>query len=154
MFLLGEFHGQRSLAGYSPPGRKEFDTAEGLTLLLYFFKGPASRGSLMLRCWRLWFQHMNVCVEGCNSTSTGEKKKVREAIKRILQARILDGVAISFSGGSSWPRGETLVSCLRISGVGRRIPYHCTTCEALWLHGIKEKNRAHSWGFLWLTGVG
>ena len=34
MFLLGEFHGQRSLAGYSPWGDKESDTTELLTLSL------------------------------------------------------------------------------------------------------------------------
>ena len=28
VFLPGEFHGQRSLAGYSPRGRKELDTTE------------------------------------------------------------------------------------------------------------------------------
>ena len=28
LFLLGEFHGQRSLAGYSPWGNKESDTTE------------------------------------------------------------------------------------------------------------------------------
>ena len=28
IFLLGEFHGQRSLAGYSPKGSKESDTTE------------------------------------------------------------------------------------------------------------------------------
>ena len=33
----------------------------------------------------------------------------------ILQARILDWVAISFSKGSSWPRGRTCISC-----IGRR----------------------------------
>ena len=32
--LPGEFHGQRSLAGYSPWGHKEFDLTEWLTLLL------------------------------------------------------------------------------------------------------------------------
>ena len=30
MFLPGEFHGQRSLLGYSPWGRKELDTTERL----------------------------------------------------------------------------------------------------------------------------
>ena len=29
VFLPGESHGQRSLAGYSPQGRKESDTTEG-----------------------------------------------------------------------------------------------------------------------------
>ena len=31
VFLLGEFHGQRSLLGYSPWGCKELDTTEQLT---------------------------------------------------------------------------------------------------------------------------
>ena len=31
VFLPGEFHGQRSLAGYSPWGCKELDTTEQLT---------------------------------------------------------------------------------------------------------------------------
>ena len=34
VFLPGESHGQRSLAGYSPGGRKESDTTYRLTLLL------------------------------------------------------------------------------------------------------------------------
>ena len=34
VFLPGEFHGQRSLAGYSPWGPKESDTTKWLTLLL------------------------------------------------------------------------------------------------------------------------
>ena len=32
VFLLGESHGQRSLEGYSPWGRKEQDTTERLSL--------------------------------------------------------------------------------------------------------------------------
>ena len=35
VFLPGEFHGQRSLAGYSPWGCKELDTTEQLTLSLF-----------------------------------------------------------------------------------------------------------------------
>ena len=31
VFLPGEFHGQRSLVGYSPQGSKESDTTERLT---------------------------------------------------------------------------------------------------------------------------
>ena len=31
VFLSGKFHGQRSLAGYSPLGHKESDTTERLT---------------------------------------------------------------------------------------------------------------------------
>ena len=34
MLLPGEFHGQRSLVGYSPWGLKELDTTEQLTIPL------------------------------------------------------------------------------------------------------------------------
>ena len=36
VFMPGEFHGQRSLAGYSPWGHEELDTTEQLTLSLSF----------------------------------------------------------------------------------------------------------------------
>ena len=35
VFLPVEFHGQRSLVGYSPWGRKEADTTEGLTFSFF-----------------------------------------------------------------------------------------------------------------------
>ena len=38
-FLPGEFHGERSLGGYSPWGHKESDTTERLTLSLYLYGG-------------------------------------------------------------------------------------------------------------------
>ena len=34
------------------------------------------------------------------------------SVHRILQARILEWVAILFSGGSPWPRDQTQVSCI------------------------------------------
>ena len=49
-------------------------------------------------------------------------------VHRISQARILDWVAICFSGGSSWPRDQTHISCMT-SGFfttrdsGRPIPW-------------------------------
>ena len=36
VFLPGKFHGQRSLAGYSPWGHKESDMTECLTLFFFF----------------------------------------------------------------------------------------------------------------------
>ena len=45
------------------------------------------------------------------------------SIHGILQARILERVAISYSRGSSQPRDRTCVSC--ISCISRRIFYHC-----------------------------
>ena len=41
VFLLGKFHGQRSLASYSPWGRKELD----MTQRLHFLFFPCSSGS-------------------------------------------------------------------------------------------------------------
>ena len=48
------------------------------------------------------------------------------SVHGISQARIREWVAISFSGGSSWPRDRT---CL--SFIGRRILYSWATREAL-----------------------
>ena len=42
----------------------------------------------------------------------------------IIQERILEWAAISYSRGSSQPRDQTHIS--RISFTGRRIVYHCT----------------------------
>ena len=50
VFLPGEFHGQRSLAGYSPWGHKELDTAEWLTLSFLLGQGSSL---LCLLCWNL-----------------------------------------------------------------------------------------------------
>ena len=57
----------------------------------------------------------------------------------VLQARILEGVAISFSRGSSQLRDQTCISC--ISCIGRQILYHCATWEALLIkHQIQNKH--------------
>ena len=49
------------------------------------------------------------------------------SVHGIFQARILEWVAIPFSGGSSRPRDQTCISC--VSCNGRRILDHCTTCK-------------------------
>ena len=49
----------------------------------------------------------------------------------ILQARILEWVAISYSRGSSRPRNQTHIFC--ISCTGRWILFHCTTWEASYI---------------------
>ena len=51
------------------------------------------------------------------------------SVQEILQARVLDWVAISSSRGSSQPRDQTWVSCM--SCVGKWIHYHRATWEAL-----------------------
>ena len=51
----------------------------------------------------------------------------------ISQAKILEWVAISSSRESSWPRGQTHVSC--ISCIDSQIPFHWVTWEARsWWH--------------------
>ena len=47
----------------------------------------------------------------------------------ILQARILEWVAVSFSMGSSQTREQTHIYC-----IGRQILYHCTTREVVILY--------------------
>ena len=51
------------------------------------------------------------------------------SVRGILQARILEWVAISFSMGSSQTRDQTHIYC-----IGRRILYHCTTREVVILY--------------------
>ena len=50
------------------------------------------------------------------------------SVHGILQASILEWVAIPFSRGSSWPSDQTHVSC--ISCIGRQILHHCAPWEA------------------------
>ena len=62
IFLPGESHGQRSLAGYSPWGHRELDTTERLTLSLSFFTlqealACPTSGSLHHLIWA-YFQHL------------------------------------------------------------------------------------------------
>ena len=59
------------------------------------------------------------------------------SVHGILQARILEWVAIPSSRGSSWLRDWTNISC--ISCTGRQILYHCSTWEAP-LHSWAEIN--------------
>ena len=54
----------------------------------------------------------------------------------ILQARILELVAISFSKGSSRPRDQTYISCIQ-----RQILHHCTTWEGQeWVWGETQED--------------
>ena len=77
LFLPGKFHGQRSMAGYSPWGPKGSNT----TLCLVSWSCPT-----------LW--DPMVCSPPGSS------------VHGIFQARMLEWVAISFSRGSSWPRDQ------------------------------------------------
>ena len=65
---------------------------------------------------------------------------VVSSIHGVLQARILEWVAISFSRGSSWPRDRTCAS-----HVGRWVLYHWATWEAVLTPS--------GWPYLTSTGI-
>ena len=72
--------------GYSPWGHKESDATEVTELAVVKL-------------------YTTLCKPtGCSAPGS--------SVHRILQARILEQVAISFSRGSSWPRNRTQVSCI------------------------------------------
>ena len=85
VFLPGKFHGQRSLAGYSPWSGNESDTTE--------------------RTYRVKVKSLSLC-DPMDCSLPGS------SIHGIFQARVLEWVAISFSRGSSRPRDRTPVSCI------------------------------------------
>ena len=60
VFLPGEFHGQRNLAGYSPWGCKELDTTEWLTHTHKNFSKPSHpqnnpRRKVLLLCYHYYY---------------------------------------------------------------------------------------------------
>ena len=64
VFLTGEFHGQRCLAGYSPWGCKKLDMAEQLTLLKRLIRQMKSRKYRILQKISLTLSLLN---DGTNS---------------------------------------------------------------------------------------
>ena len=81
---------------------------------------------------------MCVCVCACararccsvtsDSWQPHRLQPASSSVRGILQARILEWVAISSSRGSSRPRDRTRASC--VSCIGRQILYHRATWEA------------------------
>ena len=65
---------------------------------------------------------LQLCMTFCNPIDCSPPGS---SDHRILQARILEWVAISSSRGSSWPRGWTHIS--HVSCIGRWILYHQAT---------------------------
>ena len=131
VFLPVEFHGQRSLVGYSPWGRKELDTTEQLStahrnrlirenhkFICMHLHMWISRGEKLGRVVRtlVYISIHNYSVNSVsrplmsNSLRPHGLYPARLLCHGILQARILEWVVIPFSRGSSWPRDQTWVS--------------------------------------------
>ena len=69
---------------------------------------------------------VNACSAMPDSLSPMDCSPPDSSVHGILQARILEWVAIPFSSRSSWPRDWTCISC-----IGRQVLYHWASWEAL-----------------------
>ena len=78
--------------------------------------------------WWWWFSHQ-VMADSCEPMDCSLPGS---SVHGILQARILEWVAISFSRGSSWPGDWTC-----ISRIDRLILYCCASREAQLLQNMK-----------------
>ena len=77
------------------------------------------------------------CLTVCKPTDCSPPGS---SVHGIFQARILEGVAMPSSRGSSWPRNQTCVSC-----IGRQILYHYATREAPYLLSEVEWSEIIQW---------
>ena len=128
VFLPGEFHGWRTLVGYSPWGRKESDTTEQLPFLLNIEEAAVNR--VQRTKGTCDWQIVSQCAASLRPKAQltvqvlvrWKKVKVKSLSRvwlfetpwtvvcqvllsiGILQAGILEWVAISFSKRSSQPR--------------------------------------------------
>ena len=118
VFLPGEFHGQRSLAGYSPWGHTELDITEWLRLslsiiiiigyVIYWVLTMSQLPSKVILCtFLVGCLVAQLCLTLCNPMDCSPPGS---SVHGILQARILEWVAMPFSRGSSWPGDRTCVS--------------------------------------------
>ena len=103
VFLPGECHGQRSLAGYSPWGGKESDRTEATEHACCHAKVLVTQ----------------LCPTLCH---TMDCSPPGSSVHGILQARTLEWVAMTSSMGSSQPKDQTCVS--HISCIGRQVLYY------------------------------
>ena len=134
VFLPEEFHEQRSLAGCSPWGCKGLDTIEWLKnnkwvrglFQLFLGKGQKFPGiGPPLKFWPFMISlrtvmalvSVSICVclfaQSCPTLCYPRYYNLPgSSVHGILQARILEWVAIAFSKGSSQHRDQTWVSCI------------------------------------------
>ena len=84
--------------------------------------------------WLLYVLHtqlLQLCLILCDSMDCSPPAS---SVHRILQATILEWVAMSPSRGSSPPRNQTHISC--VSCTGKQVLYHCVAWEAWLLYSI------------------
>ena len=128
VFLPGKSHGQTSLEGYSPWGRKESNMTEHahthtfLMPIIIWWDFP--RGSLVKNLPEM--QECCVCAKSLQSCLTLcdplDCSPPGSSVHGILQARLLKWVAMPSCRGSSRPRNQTHISY--VSCIGRQVLYH------------------------------
>ena len=109
-------------------------------------QNPSKHGMSKLRSPRVWsllfylliiLISLLMCVSCPALCNPMDCRPQGSSVHGISQARVLESVATSFFRGSSRPWDQTHVS--RVPYVGRWIPYHCATWEALcYLHCISS----------------
>ena len=62
-----------------------------------------------LKTWCAWAQSLHSCLTLCDPRTVAHQAALSMG---ILQARILEWVAMPSSRGSSWPRDRTCISCV------------------------------------------
>ena len=98
VFLLGTFHGERSLAGSCPWGQKESDMTEWLSTHKHIHY---SLCACVLHC----FSGARLFADPIDCSPPGS------SVRGILQERILERVDMPSSQGSLWARDRTCLSC-------------------------------------------
>ena len=129
--LPGESHGQRNLAGYSLWGHKESDTAEHAHSHAPGRVLGYTSGSLL--------QFTSVaqsCPALCDPMGCSPPGS---SVLGILQARLLEWVAVPSSSRSSQPWNQTHISS--VSCIGRR---HFTTSSHLESLSCLKKHPCHN----------
>ena len=127
VFLPGESHGQRRLVGYSPKSHKGSDMTEvtyhACTMLTFCFVFLlcvcvcvracvccSMISGIRVRLVELKCRFFTLCpvcsvAESCRSGDPMDCSPPGSSVRGILQARILEWVALPSSRGSSPPRG-------------------------------------------------
>ena len=100
VFLPGEFHGQRSLVGYSPWGCKELEKTEQ-----HSFTFTHTHQADVKQCVHV--KSLRLCLTLCDPMDCSPPDF---SVHGILQAGILEWGAMPSSRGSSRPRDQTRIS--------------------------------------------
>ena len=114
IFLPGKSHEQSSLAGYSPWDSAEVNKTKHACTRKTKTYTLTLKGWLAFWLWEdLWLPCCCLVAQSCLTLwDLMDYRLPGSFVHGISQAGILEWVAISFTGESSWPRNWTHVSCL------------------------------------------